>query len=212
MQLKLLISDFDGVIYNFDRNNIQDGLYCGIKDKDPILHNNIKDFLFGQNRHIFYAWMRGWVNHNDLHYLMARKFNTTIEFLDKELFKSIEQFSLNWELLNSIKSYRDKGIQTYMLTDNLTPFTEMLVPYFKLNDFFDKIYSSSDYHILKSDNNGEWIENIIRENNFLPQETLFIDDGEENIKNAKDKGINTYLYNFDTRFHFDEWIYRNNLV
>ena len=55
MQIKLFISDFDGVIYNFDKDNIQDGLYCNIKDKDPILYKKIKSFLFEQNKHIFFA-------------------------------------------------------------------------------------------------------------------------------------------------------------
>ena len=212
MQIKLFISDFDGVIYNFDKDNIQDGLYCNIKDKDPILYKNIKSFLFEQNKHIFFAWMRGWVNHNDLHHLIARKFNINVDFLDKELIDSIKKFELNSELLNFVKYCKDKGIKTCILTDNLSSFTEILVPYFKLDNFFDKIYSSADYHILKTDNNGKWIEEIIRENNILPQETLFIDDGEENIKNAKNKNINTYLYNSDTRFNFSKWICKNNII
>ncbi len=206
MKIKLFVTDFDGVIYNFDKNNIQDGLYCNIKNIDPILHKNVKNFLFGQNKHIFYAWMRGWVDHNDLHYLMAKKFDTTVEFLNKELLDSIKQFDLNWELLNFIKSCKNNGIKTFILSDNLSPFTEILVPYFKLNGYFNKIYSSSDYHILKNDNKGKWLEDIIKENNFLPEETLYIDDGEENIENAKNKNINTYLYNCDTRFNFDEWV------
>ena len=103
MQIKLFISDFDGVIYNFDKDNIQDGLYCNIKDKDPILYKKIKSFLFEQNKHIFFAWMRGWVNHNDLHHLIARKFNINVDFLDKELIDSIKKFELNSELLNFVK-------------------------------------------------------------------------------------------------------------
>lgn len=209
MKLKLFVSDFDGVIYNFDKNNIQDGLYCNIKDKNPVLHENVKNFLFEQNKHMFYAWMRGWVNHNDLHYLMAKKFNTTVEFLDRELVKSAQQFSLNWELLNLIKLYKDNGVKTYILSDNITPFTEIIVPHFKLYNYFDRIYSSSSYHILKKDENGKWLEDIIRVNNFLPQETLFIDDGEKNIENAKSRNINTYLYNCDTRFDFSEWLKKN---
>lgn len=209
MEIKLIICDFDGVLYNFDENNIQDGLYCNIKNTDPILHENVKNFLFRQNKHIFYAWMRGWVDHNDLHYLMAKKFNTTIEFLEKELLDSIKQFSLNWELLNLIQNYRNKGIKAYILSDNITPFTKILVPHFKLDNYFDKIYSSSDFHILKSDDNIKWLEDIIKTDNFLPEETLFIDDGETNIQNAKNRNVNTYLYNFDTRHNFENWAREN---
>ena len=34
--LKAIFCDFDGVLYNFDNNNLQDGLYSGIKNVDSV--------------------------------------------------------------------------------------------------------------------------------------------------------------------------------
>ena len=151
IMLKAIFCDFDGVLYNFDNNNLQDGLYSGIKNVDSVLYKKITNFLFKQDKFIFYAWMKGYVNHNDLNVLMANKFGVDINYLNQQLFESITKFKLNWELIEYLNSKRNK-LKVYIVSDNLTTFNDILVPYFKLNEYFDKIYSSSEYHIMKKNN------------------------------------------------------------
>ncbi len=202
--LNAIFCDFDGVLYNFDNNNLQDGLYSGIKNVDSVLYKKITNFLFKQDKFIFYAWMKGYVNHNDLNVLMANKFGVDINYLNQQLFESITKFKLNWELIEYLNSKRNK-LKVYIVSDNLTTFNDILVPYFKLNEYFDKIYSSSEYHIMKKNNENQWIKDILIENNLKANEVLFIDDGEELITQLKNFDMNTYLYNNEIFSNFKNW-------
>lgn len=44
----------------------------------------------------------------------------------------------------------------------------------------------------------EAFENLLKENKLVPGETLFIDDGEENVEAAKKLGMHTLLYGSET--------------
>ena len=209
MKIDLIISDFDGVIYNFDKNNLQDGLYITIKEKNPALHLKITSFLFREKKYIFNAWMRGFVNSRDLHILMANKFDTTVEFLDGELWESAKGFRLNWDYLNVLQMYRKLGYKVIIMTDNITPFRDILVPHFKLNDYFDGIYSSADSHICKLDEGNRWVKEIIEEYNCKAKNVLFIDDGEKLINELNAMNMNTFLYNEVSRGSFGKWMEKN---
>jgi epoxide hydrolase-like predicted phosphatase len=60
-----------------------------------------------------------------------------------------------------------------------------------LSDLFEKAYYSYRSGLRKPDK--EIFELVIRENNLLPEETIFIDDLPVHIATAKSLGIKTYL-------------------
>ena len=77
-----------------------------------------------------------------------------------------------------------------LLTDNWP----CVIPYLKSNnlyDYFSSIYNSSDYGILKKD--GVFFNYPIRDYNIKPGEALFIDDNENNLDEAKVKGLDVLL-------------------
>ncbi len=57
---------------------------------------------------------------------------------------------------------------------------------------FDKIFASHIQKIRKE--NPRTFKKLLKQLKIEPQETLFIDDNEKNIKNAKSIGINVILY------------------
>lgn len=57
--------------------------------------------------------------------------------------------------------------------------------------FFEKTYYSHLVHMRKP--NSEIFEYVIKENNLLPEETLFIDDSPQHLKTAQGLGIHTAL-------------------
>ncbi len=57
------------------------------------------------------------------------------------------------------------------------------------NNLFEKIYYSSKIGLRKP--HVEVFEFVLKENELLPQETLFIDDSVQHIEGAKKAGINT---------------------
>ena len=62
--------------------------------------------------------------------------------------------------------------------------------YKEFDALFDKSYFSFDIHLEKPD--PRFFEMILDHEGLLPEETLFIDDTETNIKVAKKLGIRTY--------------------
>ena len=62
--------------------------------------------------------------------------------------------------------------------------------YKEFDALFDKSYFSFDIHLEKPD--PRFFEMILDHEGLLPEETLFIDDTEANIKVAKKLGIRTY--------------------
>lgn len=61
-----------------------------------------------------------------------------------------------------------------------------------LMDLFEKAYLSYEIHLRKPD--VEIYEYVLSEAKLNPNETLFIDDREDNINGAAKAGINTYLH------------------
>ncbi len=58
-------------------------------------------------------------------------------------------------------------------------------------DYFDKVYYSCRIGLRKPDK--EIFELVLKENNLLPEETVFIDDSPQHVKAAGECGINAYL-------------------
>ena len=59
------------------------------------------------------------------------------------------------------------------------------------NDYFDKVYYSCRMGMRKPDK--EIFEFVLKENELLPEETVFIDDSIQHVKGAGECGINAYL-------------------
>lgn len=62
----------------------------------------------------------------------------------------------------------------------------------KLNKIFDKLYCSSQLGISKP--NPEIFNYVLKDLGIKPQEALFIDNQEDNIKTAESLGINSILF------------------
>ncbi|MCL2131626.1 MAG: HAD family phosphatase [Lentimicrobiaceae bacterium] len=61
----------------------------------------------------------------------------------------------------------------------------------KINDYFDKIYLSCEIGICKPDR--RIFDYMVADARLIPEDCLFIDDGEKNIETAKTLGFETYL-------------------
>ena len=59
------------------------------------------------------------------------------------------------------------------------------------NDYFDKVYYSCRIGMRKPEK--EIFELVLKENELIPEETIFIDDSIQHVKSAGECGINAYL-------------------
>lgn len=63
---------------------------------------------------------------------------------------------------------------------------------YTIDNFFDRIFLSFQMHKAKP--NSDIYEEMIRQTNLNPSESLFIDDSEENCKTAASLGMNYHVY------------------
>lgn len=134
----------------------------------------------------------------DLSRVVVKPKDTTytgsLNALHDELLKSgdydfWQYFELNKELLKFYIKLKEK-IKLYIFTSKYIqeypPLKEKLVR------VFDRILSASRLDIKKS--NPESYKQIAKEINLEPDEILYIDDNDENIKAAQEAGLTTIHY------------------
>ncbi|WP_316798223.1 HAD family phosphatase [Pedobacter frigidisoli] len=100
----------------------------------------------------------------------------------------------NHELLLKVK---DK-YRTFLLSNNNEIHYNWIINYLKTtfdinnyDDYFEKAYFSQQMKLRKPNTNI--FEQVLKENNLDPAETLFIDDSPQHIEGAKKVGLNTLL-------------------
>lgn len=110
-----------------------------------------------------------------------------------ECFKAAYQW--NDELLNLIRKLKSK-YAILVLSDNFDLITGQLRSDLKIAGLFDKIYFSNEIKLSKI--SPEAFHLVLKENNLVPQECLFIDDKERNTAVAAKLGMQTFVYkNFE---------------
>lgn len=109
--------------------------------------------------------------------------NAMLLDIPHERIEAIEQIKKHYKIFlmsNSNEIHYDLYIRDLQLRFGYREFDEL----------FNKSYFSFAEHLEKPD--PRFFELILDHEHLLPEETLFIDDTEENIKVAKSLGINTY--------------------
>jgi len=103
----------------------------------------------------------------------------------------------------TILKVKDK-YRTFLLSNNNEIHYNYIVDYlkreFEMEDnssLFEKTYYSQHMFLRKP--NVEIFEQVIRENNLNPEETLFIDDSPQHLEGAKKAGLNTLLMDVHPR-------------
>lgn len=108
---------------------------------------------------------------------------------DNPDFNFFDYFELNIELIDYLKSIKGK-FKLFIFTSESIQNDPAIIN--DLNKVFDKIYSAIEIGFSKKDVNS--YKHIVSDLNLSPNEILFIDDSEENIKAAGKTGILVLRY------------------
>lgn len=97
--------------------------------------------------------------------------------------------------MRQIEELRRRGIRTYVLSNNNPASMEVIRRYFEadghdMNYYFDHQYLSYEMQALKPD--PEIFHKMIAHSGMQPEETLFIDDAEHNIRTGQELGFAVY--------------------
>lgn len=99
----------------------------------------------------------------------------------------------NTYVLQTIQTLGQKGVETYLVSDQEKYRATYLLNNMHFNQYFDQCFFSCDVGYRKSDPN--FFKIVLQKlNDFNPQELLFIDDDRKNLPGTQSLGIQTFFY------------------
>lgn len=96
------------------------------------------------------------------------------------------------KMISFSKNLRGKGIKIFILSNNFKERASFYEHYPWTNDSIDKLYFSWQTGFVKPDVRA-W-ELILSENILKPEECLYFDDQEKNVKAAESVGIKSFIF------------------
>ena len=90
------------------------------------------------------------------------------------------------------KELRSKGIKVFILSNNFKERAEYYGHYPWMHDAVDKVYFSWQTGFVKPDPKA-W-ELVLKENNLKPEDCIYFDDQEKNLKAAESVGIKSFMF------------------
>jgi len=190
--IKNIIFDYGNVIFDIDFRIAQDSFKkLGITDIENFFAHKAHNQLFDdfETGAISPAEFRAGIRD------AAKKPELTDAEIDEAwnslLIGTIQE---NHDLLLKVK----EKYRTFLLSNNNEIHYDWIINYlkttFKINnydDYFEKAYFSQQMKLRKPNTNI--FEQVLKENNLNPAETLFIDDSPQHIAGAEKVGLNTLL-------------------
>jgi len=189
--IKSIIFDFGGVLFDIDFTKLNIAFAAlGIQHFEDM-------YSLKKASPLFQSLEEGKVSPEEFYLQFCKETNSKL---------SNEQIDIAWNLL--LVSFRKEALVTlrkirphyklYLLSNtnkiHLQAFNKIYneqIGEGSLEDYFDKAYYSHEIGCRKP--GKEPYELILKENNLIPSETLFIDDSIQNIETARHLGIQTVL-------------------
>ena len=192
--IKNILFDFGGVIVSLNKQN-------AVNRFKEIGLTNIEDYLneFRQSG-IFLALEEGKLTKEEFYTEFNKLAGKEVSPADIDsgwLAFLVEIHEYKYELLKELRkrykvyllSNTNPVIMEWAESEDFSPSKEPITA------FFDKCYYSFKIGAAKPDK--AIFEELIRDSGIIPEETLFLDDGQANLDAAKEFGFKTYLADQD---------------
>jgi HAD superfamily hydrolase (TIGR01509 family) len=187
-KIKYLLFDLGGVIilskkFNFEKFDRKWGLPKGTVQK--IVNLCFKKMSKNKNF--------------NLKKYLADNFSSSLN-LDKYKEVTNEMFKkekINKSLINWVRKKRKKYI-ICLLTNNTLSLKRLLRKKFKIYHEFDYIFNSAEIGLVKSQKG--FFKYVLKTLKATPEECLFIDNNQLNVKVAQNLGLNTFLFTTNRDF------------
>lgn len=186
--IKNIVLDMGNVLLSYDPHVILNKVCETEEEKQLILAN-----LFDSE--IWLMGDRGEIT-NEQRYDLAK------EHLPEELHGKLKECVEHWDICmlpiegarEFCHSCREAGYQIYVLSNACDNFFEYFPKYYDM-DFFDGVMVSSTVRMLKPD--ARIYELLCSRYGLQPQECVFIDDLQENVKGAEVVGMKGIVFTGD---------------
>ncbi|MBB2150646.1 HAD family hydrolase [Pedobacter gandavensis] len=191
-KIKNIIFDYGNVIFEIDFKRAQKALIqLGIE--------NIEEFFAHKNHHnIFNDFETGSISPAEFR-AGIRQESTNKDITDEQIDAAWNSLLIGvpenvHEVLLKVK----EKYRTFLLSNNNEIHYNWIVDYLKRefdmldnSGLFEKAYYSQQMLLRKP--HVEIFEKVLKENNLIPEETLFIDDSPQHLVGAKTAGMQTLL-------------------
>lgn len=191
-KIKNIIFDYGNVIFEIDFKRAQKALIqLGIE--------NIEDFFAHKNHHkIFNDFETGAISPAEFR-VGIRQESSNKDITDEQIDAAWNSLLIGvpenvHEVLLKVK----EKYRTFLLSNNNEIHYNWIVDYLKKefdmldnSGLFEKAYYSQQMLLRKP--HVEIFEKVLKENNLIPEETLFIDDSPQHLVGAKAAGMQTLL-------------------
>jgi FMN phosphatase YigB (HAD superfamily) len=208
--IKNVIFDYGNVIFEIDFKKAQDALQqLGIDDVENFFAHKGHNSLFDDFETAaitpdqFRAGIREATKNDDLS-------NEEIDAAWNSLLIGVAP-NIHDLLLKVKEKYR-----TFLLSNSNEIHYDYIVAYLKkehaldsINQLFEKVYFSQQIFLRKP--HIEIFNQVIAENNLIPEETLFIDDSPQHLEGAKKAGLQTLLMTENPK-NLEAFLKKNNLI
>lgn len=104
----------------------------------------------------------------------------------------VDENQINWKLLDYVIQLKKRGYKVHMLTDviDLSRKTDPTIK--KIDVHFQNVFKSYEEGIKKPDKNA--FTNVLKKIKATPEECVFIDDYNDNVKMAEKIGMTAILF------------------
>ena len=183
--IKNIILDMGNVLLDYNPNVILNKV-CDNEEEKQIIFKNLfqgPEWIMGD---------LGQIKNSERYELVKER---VPEYLHKKLKECVDYWDICMVPVNGAKEFcknvKEKGYKIFVLSNACSKFYEYFPKEYDLN-FFDGVVVSSDVHIIKP---NEAIYNYLLEKyGLVPEESLFIDDREDNVEGARKVGMNAVVF------------------
>lgn len=209
-KIKNIIFDYGNVIFEIDFKKAQNALQqLGIID--------IEHFFAHKNHNNLF-------NDFETASITPDQFRTGIRDAAENTALTDEQIDEAWNSLligvppnihHVLLKVKEK-YRTFLLSNNNEIHYNYIMDYLKrehdmenIDHLFERAYFSQQMNLRKP--NVEIFEQVLKENNLNPEETLFIDDSPQHIEGGKKAGLNTLLMT-DHPENLEAFLQKHNII
>ncbi len=201
--IKNIVFDLGNVVFKLKFENV---IKKFTQNKDDI--NLLKNAIFDSKE-----WLKldnGVISKEDAISIMISNLPENLHHICKEIMNcwTKEGLVLNEQTIEFIKRVREKGYNTYILSNAPLEIPEFLEKKDILKYFDGKIISAEE-KLSKPD--IRIYELLLKRFNLKPEECLFIDDRRDNIESAIKCGINGIIFDYNRFEEFLEEIKKYNI-
>jgi len=199
----ILFCDFDGVLSH-------DKYWRSLL---PEKYQEVQEFLFGNDKSIVNAWMRGRHTAEEVNQLVSEHIGIPFESLWGLFVQDCQTIRVSQEVLKRLSDLRDR-YTVILITGNMDSFNRFTRSALRLDDYFDLISNSFDEGMTKTDEGGVLFLKYANKYEISLENCLIFDDSQNVCKTFSDLGGKSCLVTREKNLeqHLEELMSQDLLV